>query len=137
MAMVASGIANGGRVMQPSLVESIETSDLKTVQSFSPKQYSAPLSSDDAADLTKAMQSVVAAGTGTNAKIDGVDVAGKTGPPRAARAIRTHSGSRASPRPRTPRSRSPWSSGTAADSGSPASATRSRLPSRRKSWRRC
>jgi peptidoglycan glycosyltransferase len=79
MAMVSAGIANGGRVMQPSLVESVETSDLKQVESFSPRQYSAPLSSDDAADLTEAMQSVVAAGTGTNAKIDGVDVAGKTG----------------------------------------------------------
>ncbi len=79
MAMVAAGIANGGKVMQPSLVDSITTSDLKTVESFSPKQFSDPLSSSEAADLTEAMQSVVSGGTGTNAKIDGVDVAGKTG----------------------------------------------------------
>ncbi|QCR42163.1 cell division protein FtsI [Curtobacterium sp. SGAir0471] len=79
MAMVSAGIANGGKVMQPSLVDSITTSDLKTVESFSPKQYSDPLSGSEAADLTEAMQSVVNAGTGTNAKIDGVDVAGKTG----------------------------------------------------------
>ncbi|MCY1693591.1 peptidoglycan D,D-transpeptidase FtsI family protein [Curtobacterium sp. SL109] len=79
MAMVSAGIANGGTVMQPSLVDSITTSDLKTVQSFSPKQYSSPLSNSEASDLTEAMQSVVKAGTGTNAKIDGVDVAGKTG----------------------------------------------------------
>ncbi len=44
MAMVSAGIANGGTVMQPSLVDSITTSDLKTVESFSPKQYSDPLS---------------------------------------------------------------------------------------------
>jgi peptidoglycan glycosyltransferase len=79
MAMVSAGIANGGKVMQPSLVDSVETQDLKTVQSFTPQQYSAPISGDDAAALTEAMQSVVNAGTGTNAKIDGVDVAGKTG----------------------------------------------------------
>ncbi|ROP63508.1 cell elongation-specific peptidoglycan D,D-transpeptidase [Curtobacterium sp. PhB130] len=79
IAMISAGIANGGKVMQPSLIDSITTSDLKTVESFSPKQYSDPISSDDADDLTEAMQSVVNAGTGTNAKIDGVDVAGKTG----------------------------------------------------------
>ncbi|MBT1583434.1 MULTISPECIES: peptidoglycan D,D-transpeptidase FtsI family protein [Curtobacterium] len=79
MAMVSAGIANGGKVMQPSLIDSITTSDLKTVESFSPRQYSDPLSPSESADLTEAMQSVVNAGTGTNAKIDGVDVAGKTG----------------------------------------------------------
>lgn len=79
IAMVSAGIANGGTVMQPSLVDSITTSDLKTVQSFSPKEYSKPISGDDADALTEAMQSVVNSGTGTNAKINGVDVAGKTG----------------------------------------------------------
>jgi len=79
MAMVSAGIANDGKVMQPSLVDSITTSDLKTVESFSPKQYSDPLSPSESSDLTEAMQSVVSSGTGTNAKIDGVDVAGKTG----------------------------------------------------------
>lgn len=79
MAMVSAGIANGGKVMQPSVVDSITTSDLKTVESFSPKQYSDPLSASESADLTEAMQSVVSSGTGTNAKINGVDVAGKTG----------------------------------------------------------
>ncbi len=79
MAMVSAGIANGGTVMQPTLIDSITTSDLKTVESFSPKEFSSPLSSSEAGDLTEAMQSVVNAGTGTNAKIPGVDVAGKTG----------------------------------------------------------
>ncbi|PCN48819.1 cell division protein FtsI [Curtobacterium sp. 'Ferrero'] len=79
IAMVSAGIANGGTVMQPTLVDSITTSDLKQVESFSPKEYSSPLSSSEASDLTEAMQSVVSSGTGTNAKIDGIDVAGKTG----------------------------------------------------------
>jgi penicillin-binding protein A len=79
IAMVTAGIANGGRVMQPTLVQSIQTSDLKNVQTFSPKTYSSPISSANASALTKAMESVVTSGTGTNARIDGVDVAGKTG----------------------------------------------------------
>ncbi|MFZ7087144.1 peptidoglycan D,D-transpeptidase FtsI family protein [Curtobacterium sp. RRHDQ10] len=79
IAMVTAGIANGGTVMQPTLVDSIQTSDLKTVESFQAKQYSSPISGSVSADLTTAMQSVVSGGTGTNARIDGVDVAGKTG----------------------------------------------------------
>jgi peptidoglycan glycosyltransferase len=79
IAMVTAGIANGGTVMQPTLVQSIQTSDLKNVQTFAPKTYSSPISSANASALTKAMESVVTSGTGTNARIDGVDVAGKTG----------------------------------------------------------
>jgi penicillin-binding protein A len=79
IAMTTAGVANGGTVMQPTLIDSIQTSDLKTVQSFSPKTYSSPISSSEADDLTTAMESVVNSGTGTNARIDGVDVAGKTG----------------------------------------------------------
>jgi peptidoglycan glycosyltransferase len=79
IAMTTAGIANGGKVMQPTLIDSIQTSDFKTVQSFSPKEYSDPITSSQASDLTKAMESVVSSGTGTNARIDGVDVAGKTG----------------------------------------------------------
>ncbi len=133
IAMVSAGIANGGKVMQPSLVDSITTSDLKTVESFTPKQYSDPLSSSEAGDLTEAMQSVVSGGTGTNAKIDGVDVAGKTGTAEGGTGDPTHSGSPASHRRRIRRSQWRSSSATAAGSGSPESATRSRPRSRRKS----
>ncbi len=137
MAMVSAGIANGGKVMQPSLVDSITTSDLKTVESFSPKQYSDPLSGSEAADLTEAMQSVVSGGTGTNAKIDGVDVAGKTG---------TAEGGTGDPYTlwftgfapaKDPEVAVAVVVGNGGGLGSPASATRSRLRSRRRSWRRC
>lgn len=79
IAMTTAGIANDGKVMQPTLIDTITTSDLKTVRPFTPKVYSDPISSQTAGALTKAMESVVTSGTGTNARINGVDVAGKTG----------------------------------------------------------
>ncbi|WP_066517315.1 peptidoglycan D,D-transpeptidase FtsI family protein [Curtobacterium ammoniigenes] len=79
IAMTTAGIANGGKVMQPTLIDTITTSDLKVIRPFTPKVYSDPISSANAAALTKAMETVVTSGTGTNARINGVDVAGKTG----------------------------------------------------------
>jgi peptidoglycan glycosyltransferase len=44
-----------------------------------PDEYSRPISAKTAAELTTAMEGVVSEGTGTNAAISGVPVAGKTG----------------------------------------------------------
>ena len=44
-----------------------------------PSVYSEPISEETAAELTTAMEGVVSEGTGTNAAIPGVAVAGKTG----------------------------------------------------------
>jgi peptidoglycan glycosyltransferase len=44
-----------------------------------PSVYSEPISAKTAEELTTAMEGVVDAGTGTNAAISGVPVAGKTG----------------------------------------------------------
>ncbi len=54
MAMVSAGIANGGKVTcsRPSSTRS-RRSDLKTVESFSPKQYRDPLSASESDDLTR------------------------------------------------------------------------------------
>ncbi|TWE10407.1 peptidoglycan D,D-transpeptidase FtsI family protein [Rudaeicoccus suwonensis] len=79
MAMVSAAIANGGKEMTPYLVSSVRDTNLDVIQSTSPKVFSNPISSQVASELTTMMESVVTGGTGTNAAIPGVQVAGKTG----------------------------------------------------------
>src|SRR6185503_2348282 len=49
------------------------------VERLDPSEYSQPVSEETAAELATAMEGVVSEGTGTNAAIPGVPVAGKTG----------------------------------------------------------
>jgi len=79
MAMVSMAIANGGTIMQPNLVESVVSPDLTTIQSLSPTVFRQAISQQTAATMTQLMVSAVATGVASNARIDGVDVAGKTG----------------------------------------------------------
>ncbi|WP_433013020.1 peptidoglycan D,D-transpeptidase FtsI family protein [Kribbella sp. CA-294648] len=79
MAMVAAGIANKGEVMKPYLVQSVRTMDLKTISETKPESLHQAVSSDVAAQLTGMMVDVVNNGTGKPGRIDGVQVAGKTG----------------------------------------------------------
>jgi peptidoglycan glycosyltransferase len=79
MAMVAAGIANKGEVMKPYLVQSVRTQDLKTISETKPESLHQAVSSEVAAQLTGMMVDVVANGTGRPGRIDGVQVAGKTG----------------------------------------------------------
>jgi len=79
MAMVAAGIANRGVVMQPYLVNRIRSSDLDTVSAAEPTPFSTAVTPEVAAQLTSMMEGVVESGTGVNAQIPGVRVAGKTG----------------------------------------------------------
>ena len=79
MAMVAAGVGNEGRVMQPYLVQSVIGSDLSVIESANPTELSEAVPSEVAAQLRDMMVEVVERGTGTAAQIPGVDVAGKTG----------------------------------------------------------
>lgn len=80
MAMVAAGIANGGSVMTPYLIQSVRSANLDVIQSApDPVELSQAVSQQTASILTKMMVSVVQNGSGVRAQIPGVEVAGKTG----------------------------------------------------------
>jgi peptidoglycan glycosyltransferase len=79
MALVAAAIANGGVEMQPRLVRAILDPNGVVIHSYGPHVYSRPISPQTAAAMTQMMVSVVQRGTGTQAQIPGVQVAGKTG----------------------------------------------------------
>ncbi len=79
MAMVSMGIANGGKIMKPNLVESIMSSNLNSIEAFSPELFGEAMSQETAAAMTQMMVASVANGAANTATIDGVDVAGKTG----------------------------------------------------------
>jgi peptidoglycan glycosyltransferase len=79
MAMVSAAIANGGIEMQPNLVDEIIAPDLSTLQGFEPVAGDRVLSAATAATMTEMMVNGVEDGAASNARIDGVDVAGKTG----------------------------------------------------------
>jgi len=65
--------------MKPNLVESVVSSNLTTIESFQPQVYKQAISQQTAATMTQLMVDSVANGAASNATIDGVDVAGKTG----------------------------------------------------------
>jgi penicillin-binding protein A len=79
IAMVAAAVANGGKLMKPQIWSRVVDPDGRVVKKMEPSQYSQPISAETAAELNTAMQGVVREGTGTNAAIPGVTVAGKTG----------------------------------------------------------
>ncbi|MBB4935556.1 peptidoglycan glycosyltransferase [Lipingzhangella halophila] len=81
MAMIAGGVANGGDVMRPYLVEKVESSDLTQLESANPEVLSEAVSSSTADDLTEMMIQVTEGdeGSGTTGAIPGMEVAGKTG----------------------------------------------------------
>ncbi|HWO15202.1 MAG TPA: penicillin-binding protein 2 [Solirubrobacterales bacterium] len=79
MAMVASAVANGGRLMKPQIWSRVVDSDGRVTERLDPSRYSQPIDEETAEALTNAMEGVVSEGTGTNAAISGIPVAGKTG----------------------------------------------------------
>ncbi|GAA1694018.1 penicillin-binding transpeptidase domain-containing protein [Microcella alkalica] len=79
IAMISAAIANGGNLMQPTLVERVIAPDLSIVQEDEPVLLSQPVSRETASILTQLMVDGVANGAASNATIEGVAVAGKTG----------------------------------------------------------
>ena len=79
MAMVAAGIANGGMVMKPYLVDEIRSPELDVLDKADPEEFSQAVSASTAGEVTELMTYTVSQGTASPAAIPGVEVAGKTG----------------------------------------------------------
>ncbi|TFV45983.1 penicillin-binding transpeptidase domain-containing protein [Blastococcus sp. TF02A_35] len=78
-AMVAATVANDGVQMKPYLVDQLLAPDLSVIDETDPEELREPISAQVADQLTEMMTSVVARGSGRAARIQGMEVAGKTG----------------------------------------------------------
>ncbi len=79
MALVAAGVANGGVIMEPHVVDEIRDGEGDLVRTLAPTQWRRAVSPGAADVMRQAMREVVATGTATRLQIDGVDVGAKTG----------------------------------------------------------
>jgi peptidoglycan glycosyltransferase len=79
MAQVAGAIGNGGQLMRPHFTEKVIGPDGRVKDSFGKQEQSQVMSEKSASELTQMMTHVVESGTGTAARLQGIDVAGKTG----------------------------------------------------------
>src|SRR5581483_5234063 len=79
MALVASTIAEGGLVPRPYVVGQILGHDGSVVRTTRPASLGRAIKPETATELTQMMVAAVDGGTGTAARIPGIQVAGKTG----------------------------------------------------------
>jgi penicillin-binding protein A len=85
MAMVVAGIANGGELNRPYVVEEVQSPDYRTLDKTSRDSLGRAISAGTARQLTDMMVATVVSGTATAAQIPGVAVAGKTGTAQSSR----------------------------------------------------
>ncbi len=79
MAMVASAVANDGKLMRPHLTDRIVRKDGRIKRRIESDLFSKVMSQKASDQLGQMMASVVKEGSGTAAALSGIDVAGKTG----------------------------------------------------------
>ena len=82
LAGIIAAIANDGVYMRPYVVQYIKDNRNEKIRSFGPKVLDRVISSSTARRLKDILVSVVEDGTGRRAKINGIEVAGKTGTAR-------------------------------------------------------
>ena len=79
MAMVASAVANDGRLMRPTLTDRVIDREGRTSEDNDPEELAEVMKPETAKQVGDMMANVVREGTGTAAALQGISVAGKTG----------------------------------------------------------
>lgn len=79
MAMVASAVANDGKLMRPELVDKIVDADGRVQKRIEPREIGRVMKASSARDLQSMMGDVVNEGSGTASALEGVATGGKTG----------------------------------------------------------
>ncbi|NBE53334.1 peptidoglycan D,D-transpeptidase FtsI family protein [Streptomyces boluensis] len=79
IAMIASAIANDGKLMEPHMIDELRGPDLDTLEKNEPKEMSQPISSETADKVREAMVFTAEQGSGQPALIDNIEVGAKTG----------------------------------------------------------
>lgn len=74
-----AALANGGKLMRPYIVRRVIAADGSVTRENKPQVIGEPISPATAAVVTQLLRGVVEGGTGTQAQVDGIAVAGKTG----------------------------------------------------------
>jgi cell division protein FtsI/penicillin-binding protein 2 len=77
-----TAIANKGVYLRPFVVKCIQNSEGQIIKSFEPQMIDHVVSEETARRVTEILKGVVEEGTGQQARIKGVEVAGKTGTAR-------------------------------------------------------
>ncbi len=86
-ALVAAGIANGGTIMTPHLMASIQGPDGATIKRYKDSVWKKPLSQTQAAQIVPLMEKVVTQGTAYGIFLAQDDVAAKTGTAQVGNAL--------------------------------------------------
>ncbi len=79
MAMITAAIANGGNLMEPYFIESIENYTGEQVKKYMPSSYGKLMTAEEAAVLTEYMTETVLSGTASKLQNEVYTAAGKTG----------------------------------------------------------
>lgn len=79
LCLIAAAVANGGVMMEPSLIANVVSPSGTVRYTFSSRVYRTAMTESIAATLDEYMEAVVTSGTGTKAAVSGLTICGKTG----------------------------------------------------------